>query len=151
MPRCVIDSPVGRLLLTSDDAGLCGLTRTEDAVTAAPTDALLCAAVRQLDEYFSGTRRAFDLPLHLTGTPFRQKCWAALCGIPYGETRTYAQQALAIGQPKAVRAVGSANHHNPIWIIVPCHRVIGADGSLTGYGGGLDMKAWLLRHEQACR
>ena len=90
----------------------------------------------------------FDLPIRLTGTAFRIQCWQALLTIPYGETISYGEQARRIGKPKAVRAVGGANHHNPISIVVPCHRVIGADGTLTGYGGGVDKKAWLLMHER---
>ena len=103
---------------------------------------------RQLQAYFDGALTAFDLPLNPQGTPFHRKVWAALQEIPYGETRSYGQMAAALGCPGAARAVGGANHHNPIAIIIPCHRVIGADGSLTGYGGGLDMKDWLLRHER---
>ncbi|WP_281395691.1 methylated-DNA--[protein]-cysteine S-methyltransferase [Allocatelliglobosispora scoriae] len=101
----------------------------------------------QLDEYFAGTRRAFDLPLSATGTDFQRRAWTALVEIPYGETRSYAKQAVAIGSPTAFRAVGLANGQNPISIIVPCHRVVGANGALTGYGGGLDAKRWLLAHE----
>lgn len=151
MPHCVIDSPVGRLLLASDERGLCALRRVEAPVTEVPQEPVLQAAARQLGEYFAGQRRVFEMPLSLAGTAFQQACWHALCGIPYGETRTYAQQASAIGRPKAVRAVGGANHHNPVWIIVPCHRVIGADGSLTGYGGGIDMKEQLLKLERENR
>ncbi len=102
----------------------------------------------QLDEYFAGERRAFDLPLAGVGTAFQQRVWAALLDIPYGETASYGKVAAAIGSLSASRAVGLANGRNPISIIVPCHRVIGADGSLTGYGGGLDAKRWLLAHEQ---
>lgn len=149
MPHCVMDSPVGALLLTADAHGLCGLTRTNDPPDAAPDDPLLAMAVRQLREYFAGERTVFTVPLHLTGTPFQQACWQALCDIPFGQVRSYAEQAAAIGKPAAVRAVGGANHRNPVWIIVPCHRVIGANGTLTGYGGGLEMKEWLLRHERA--
>lgn len=151
MPYCVIDSPVGRLRLTADADGLCGLIRTEDALTDIPADATLIQAVHELREYFAGARQTFTVPLHLTGTPFQQRCWEALVRIPFGQTRTYAQQAAAIGKSAAVRAVGGANHRNPVWIMVPCHRVIGADGSLTGYGGGVAMKEWLLRHEGAIR
>jgi len=105
------------------------------------------AAKLQLTEYFCGTRRHFDLPLDAAGTIFQQEAWSALQQIPYGQTRTYQQQAAVIGRPAAVRAVGTANGRNPISIIVPCHRVIGANGSLTGYGGGLNAKQWLLAHE----
>jgi methylated-DNA-[protein]-cysteine S-methyltransferase len=104
---------------------------------------------RQLEEYFSGRRRHFDLPLDLHGTEFQKRCWRELLKIPYGETRSYAEIARAIGNPSAVRAVGLANGQNPIAIIVPCHRVIGSDGSLTGYGGGLDVKRRLLELEGA--
>ena len=105
--------------------------------------------VRQLEEYFAGRRRGFDLPLDLRGTDFQKRCWQELLKIPHGETRSYAEIARAIGNPAAVRAVGLANGKNPIAIIVPCHRVIGSDGSLTGYGGGLDVKRQLLELEGA--
>jgi methylated-DNA-[protein]-cysteine S-methyltransferase len=104
-------------------------------------------AVRQLSEYFAGTRRTFHLPLRLQGTEFQQRVWRELTEIPYGETWSYGQLARRIGNPNASRAVGLANGRNPISILVPCHRVIGADGSLTGYGGGLERKQWLLAHE----
>jgi methylated-DNA-[protein]-cysteine S-methyltransferase len=114
-----------------------------------PNAAPLSALRRQLDEYLAGRRRAFDLPLQLAGTEFQQLCWQELQRIPYGETRTYGEMARRIGRPAAVRAVGRANHDNPIGVIVPCHRVIGADGTLTGYAGGLDMKRTLLELEGA--
>lgn len=104
---------------------------------------------RQLAEYFAGKRRIFDLPLDLRGTEFRKKVWGALLGIPYGETITYGELARQVGNAKAVRAVGQANHHNPISIIVPCHRVVGAGGALTGYGGGLALKEKLLELERS--
>jgi methylated-DNA-[protein]-cysteine S-methyltransferase len=103
----------------------------------------------ELDEYFAGKRRDFDLPLDPAGTDRQRAVWQALCRIPFGETRSYGQLAAAVGNPKASRAVGAANGKNPIAIVIPCHRVIGADGSLTGYGGGLPTKEWLLRHERA--
>lgn len=109
---------------------------------------LLAATCQQLDEYFAGTRTTFDLPLTPNGTEFQLAAWRALRDIPYGETRSYAEQATTIGRPKAVRAVGSANGRNPISIIVPCHRVIGSNGSLTGFGGGLDAKTYLLALER---
>ena len=102
---------------------------------------------RQLDEYFAGTRRRFDFPHRLHGTPFQEKVWAALRDIPYGETRSYKDIAEAIGHPKAFRAVGMANHANPICIAVPCHRVVGSNGSLTGYAGGVEKKRFLLELE----
>ena len=104
----------------------------------------LAPVVRQLEEYFAGERRTFDLALAPGGTPFQAQVWAELCRIPYGETLSYLQLAQRIGNPRAVRAVGLANGSNPIAIVIPCHRVIGADGSLTGYGGGLPTKRWLL-------
>jgi len=103
---------------------------------------------QQLKEYFTGERKDFDLPLVLPGTPFQQQVWAALQKVSYGEIRTYKQQAALLGNPKAIRAVGRANGDNRIAIIVPCHRVVGADGKLVGYGGGIWRKEWLLRHEQ---
>ncbi len=148
-------SPLGELRIVVDDGGrllridLPGTTPSIDAVE--PDDAgLRCArVVNQLREYFAGRRRAFDLPLAPRGTPFQLRAWQALQDIPFGETRSYQQQAAAIGQPNAVRAIGGANGRNPLPIVVPCHRVIGKDGSLTGFGGGLDCKRRLLDHEAA--
>ncbi len=148
------DSPIGPLLLTSDGIHLTGLFMETGGgnhsnvgwvmdATAEP----LAATRRQLSEYFAGSRRSFDLPLRLQGTPFQQRVWRELREIPYGETWSYGQLAARIGKPGASRAVGLANGRNPISILVPCHRVIGADGSLTGYGGGLERKQWLLAHE----
>lgn len=144
----VVQSPVGDLTLTEENGALTGLyfgrrsLEGEEGLTA-----LLERASRQLEEYFAGKRKQFDLPLSLRGTEFQRQVWAALRDIPYGETRSYGQIAQAVGRPKAVRAVGMANHRNPISIIVPCHRVVGADGSLTGYGGGLENKKFLLALE----
>lgn len=148
------DSPCGRLLLTSDGAALTGLYFPEPAgggpgehPAAGGDDGPIAAAREQLAEWFAGERTTFDLPLRLAGTPFQQRVWRALVEIPYGATISYAELATRIGRPTAVRAVGAANGRNPVSIIVPCHRVIGADGSLTGYGGGLERKAWFLAHE----
>jgi methylated-DNA-[protein]-cysteine S-methyltransferase len=149
-----IESPIGRLLLTSDGTALTGLYM-EPSRKAQSTEGWiedlsvppLAAAVRQLTEYFAGTRREFDLPLRPQGTAFQQRVWRELTEIPYGETWSYGELAKRIDKPSASRAVGLANGRNPISILVPCHRVIGADGSLTGYGGGLDRKRWLLAHE----
>lgn len=132
------DAPGGRSRLTAIRFGADG------AQDASP---LLDAAEAQLREYFAGTRRTFDLPLAPRGTAFQQRVWAALRAIPYGETRTYGELAAAIGSPSASRAVGMANHHNPIPIVIPCHRVIGANGTLTGYAGGLEIKRKLLALE----
>ena len=110
---------------------------------------VLAAATAQLAEYFAGRRQEFDIPLDLTGTEFQRAAWSALASVPFGETRSYRQQAEAIGRPKAVRAIGAANGRNPVPIVLPCHRIVGSDGSLTGYGGGLPIKEFLLNHEQA--
>jgi methylated-DNA-[protein]-cysteine S-methyltransferase len=151
---CHVASPIGTLLLTSDGSALTGLFTAPERKAYATEGWLqdaaiapLAATARQLSEYFAGTRREFDLPLRLDGTPFQQRVWRELVEIPYGETWSYGQLATRIGNPKASRAVGLANGQNPISILVPCHRVIGANGSLTGYGGGLERKRWLLSHE----
>lgn len=144
-------SPAGTLGISADGTGLTGIFlcpgRLPDGLREQETP-LLREAEKQLGEYFAGTRRKFHLPLSLRGTPFQLAVWAALQAIPFGETRSYGQLAAMIGRPRACRAVGMANHANPVMIIVPCHRVIGADGSLTGYGGGLEMKRFLLELEQ---
>jgi methylated-DNA-[protein]-cysteine S-methyltransferase len=155
MKYTIIESPVGPLLAARDDVGLVELQLPEGKHEQRPRpgwvrdDAAFEDVRVQLAEYFAGTRTEFDLPLHASGTPFQQKVWAALMDIPYGETASYGATAAAIGSPTASRAVGLANGQNPIPIIVPCHRVVGANGSLTGYGGGLDTKRWLLSHEAA--
>ena len=145
-----ISSPVGPLTLTERDGALCGLEFGETSLfhNAVPGDCPLFAQTeKELSEYFAGKRKVFTVPLSLSGTGFRLKVWKALTDIPYGETRSYGDIAKAIGSPKSCRAVGGANHHNPVSIIVPCHRVIGADGTLTGYGGGLEIKEYLLKLE----
>ena len=150
-----VDSPVGRLLLCSDGIALTGLYMDvpghaprglERGVRNGDAEPLRDAA-RQLAEYFAGGRREFDLPLRLQGTDFQRRVWQVLTEIPYGETRSYRELAKRIDNPRGFRAVGLANGRNPISILVPCHRVIGADGSLTGYGGGVERKRWLLAHE----
>ncbi len=148
--RATIDSPVGPLALGATDEALCELLfapEGHDEALDPNSHPLLTEATRQLRAYFAGTLHAFDLPLAPAGTPFQQSVWHALRAIPRGHTQSYAGIARAIANPNAVRAVGLANGRNPISIIVPCHRVIGADGSLTGYGGGLARKRWLLEHE----
>ena len=155
MRYAYLPSPLGDLLAVRDDDGLTGLflPSGKNAFSADPgwthDDTAFDDVHTQLDEYFAGDRREFDLPLHPSGTPFQQRVWRALCEIPYGETTSYSETAATIGAPTAIRAVGHANGQNPIPIIVPCHRVVGANGSLTGYGGGLDAKRWLLGHEAA--
>jgi len=157
-----IPSPVGELLLTATAQGLTrvwfeehrhGGERGADWRRAEEvgggTERILRAAREQLDAYFAGRLTIFDLPLAASGTPFQERVWAELRSIPFGRTASYGELARRLGEPKAVRAVGSANGRNPISIIVPCHRVIGASGDLTGFGGGIERKRWLLEHEGA--
>jgi methylated-DNA-[protein]-cysteine S-methyltransferase len=139
----IIGSPIGPLTLTEQDGVLVRLAFGAHG-PCDPSTPLLARAVEQLEEYFAGERREFDLPLAPAGTEFQLACWSALAEIPYGETRSYGQQADRIGKPDRARAVGAANGANPIAIILPCHRVIGADGSLVGFGGGLETKRRLL-------
>lgn len=153
--RCL--SPVGLLTLVASDAGLVALLWENDKpgrvrlgpVVEEPDHPVLQRAAAQLEDYFSGRRIAFDLPLDFRGTEFQKTVWAALLAIPFGETRSYGDIARAIGRPGASRAVGAANGRNPISIIAPCHRVIGSDGALTGFAGGIEAKRYLLRHEGA--
>lgn len=148
----VVESPVGTLTLWEEDGALTGLYFGRPPREGREgTSPLLEEAQRQLAQYFAGERRQFDLPLAPRGTDFQKQVWRALEDIPYGETRTYGEIAQAIGKPKACRAVGMANHRNPLSIFVPCHRVVGAGGSLTGYGGGLEAKRFLLDLEQKSR
>lgn len=168
--HCTVPSPVGDLLLAADDAGLTGLyfaehrhgpgAETPGAGASAPSAAwtpaearpgaaadVLAEARAQLVRYFAGELTAFTLPLAARGTPFQVRVWHALRDIPFGGTISYAELARRVGAPTAVRAVGGANARNPISVVVPCHRVVGADGSLTGFGGGVERKRWLLAHE----
>lgn len=148
------DTPIGPLTAICRDEALTHLCfgPLPDGLAAEPSPTpLLLDAQRQLDEYLYGYRQTFDLPLAPEGTAFQQRVWRALRTIPYGETRSYRDIAVAIGQPNATRAVGGANHRNPLPIVIPCHRVVGRDGSLTGFGGGLDIKQKLLRLEQGQR
>jgi methylated-DNA-[protein]-cysteine S-methyltransferase len=158
MHHIVYPSPVGPLLLASNGDALCLIEFANPRHPAArggdwheSDDAVLRTARRQLGEYFDGARREFDLPLAPRGTSFQQQVWQSLRGIPYGETISYASLATRIGRQSAIRAVGAANGRNPLPIVVPCHRVIGADGSLTGFGGGLPTKQFLLQLEGALR
>ncbi len=145
-----VDTPIGPLLVAGDGQKL----RTVHFAPSRPEDdwkhepSAFADVAKQLTEYFAGEREAFDLALDMCGTSFQLEVWSALRRIPYGEVRSYADMARAIGRPKAVRAVGAANGANPIPIIVPCHRVIGSNGSLTGFGGGLDVKRRLLELER---
>jgi methylated-DNA-[protein]-cysteine S-methyltransferase len=150
---CIIDSPVGRLLLAGDDGALSIIDFQRGSKARRPEAGwrdhprAFTRAARELDEYFRGARRAFSVPLAPDGTSFQRRVWEALLEIPYGETTSYGELARRIGSPGASRAVGLANGSNPLPIVVPCHRVIGANGSLTGYGGGLDIKQHLLALE----
>ena len=155
MSHTVMDSPVGPLTLVATGGALSGLYmeqqryRPGEETFGERDDSLFAEAVEQLAEYFAGDRSEFDLPLALSGTAFQRTVWSALREIPYGETVSYGEIAMRIGRPTAARAVGLANGKNPVGIIVPCHRVVGSTGDLTGYGGGLDRKRHLLDFERA--
>jgi len=162
LSRREMDSPIGTLTVVADGDAIvaiwfeaevadspAALDRTVEA--GAGEHAILDRAIEQLEEYFRGERTEFELPLAPQGTPFQQKAWLALREIPFGETITYGEQARRLGDPNKSRAVGAANGKNPIPIVVPCHRVVGANGHLTGYAGGLGTKAWLLDHEWRVR
>ena len=153
MRYTTMDSPIGELLVAGDEEGLQRVSMSPFTVDSDWTrdDELFATARSQLDEYFGGERREFDLPLKLNGNSFQLAVWSALCKIRYGETVSYGHIARALGHPDAPRAVGAANGRNPVAIVVPCHRVIGADGSLTGYGGGLERKRFLLDLEAGVR
>jgi methylated-DNA-[protein]-cysteine S-methyltransferase len=154
MSHTTVDSPVGQLTLVAHDGVLSGLYMTGQRYRPAddafgPEDpSFFRDVITQVAEYFDGTRTSFDLPLDLIGTPFQRTVWEALLEIPYGETLSYGELAQRLGRPSAARAVGLANGRNPIGIIVPCHRVVGSSGDLTGYGGGLERKRHLLDFEQ---
>jgi methylated-DNA-[protein]-cysteine S-methyltransferase len=151
------DSPIGELLVLGDAESVHGLLMNGDGdFDARKTDLTqdqkaFRDTIDQLAEYFAGDRDSFDLPLEPEGTEFQRAVWNALGEIPFGETRSYGEIAVAVGRPKAARAVGMANNRNPIAVIVPCHRVIGAGGALVGYAGGLERKTWLLDHERGAR
>jgi len=154
MAHCEYPSPIGVLTLVASDAGLQGVWWPEDARAPDlgerdPDHPVLQQARRELDEYFSGRRTQFDVPLDPIGTDFQRAAWEVLRTIPYGRTINYGEQARRLGDPAKARAVGAANGRNPISIIVPCHRVVGASGALTGFAGGVDTKGWLLDFERA--
>jgi methylated-DNA-[protein]-cysteine S-methyltransferase len=150
MHRTVVDTPIGPVGLVASDTAVSAVLLNGRRVRAEGGSPLLDEAARQLRAYFAGELVSFDLPLELHGTDFQRRCWLALATIPYGQTVSYGEQArrLGLGSDSA-RAVGAANGRNPLPIVLPCHRVIGADGSLTGFGGGLDVKRYLLEHEGA--
>lgn len=156
LSKKVLESPLGPLLAYASDRGVRAIVFSDsdparngvhNEVVDAPDHEALCELSNQMEQYFAGTRRVFDLPLDPLGTEFQQQAWLALREIPFGETRSYGEQARAIGRPSAVRAIGGANGRNPLSIVVPCHRVIGASGELTGFGGGLHRKRALLELE----
>jgi methylated-DNA-[protein]-cysteine S-methyltransferase len=156
MRRARVDSPVGPLTLVATDAGLRAVLFAREAApddaaeVALDADPVLAVAAAQLREWFAGERTAFDIPLDLAAaTAFQRRAWLALAEIPYGETRSYGEQARILGVPRAARAVGAANGRNPLSIVLPCHRLVGAGGALTGFSGGLEVKRALLDHEAA--
>jgi methylated-DNA-[protein]-cysteine S-methyltransferase len=152
---CYASTPVGQLLLVADDGGLRRLEFEKNGKPKVPEaewtkdETYFAEPLRQLEAYFDGSLREFDMPLAPEGTPFQREVWQALCEIPYGTTISYGELANRIDRPNAFRAVGAANGRNPISIVIPCHRVIGANGTLTGFGGGLPTKRHLLTHEQS--
>jgi len=154
----MLQSPVGTVVIAASEVGVkkivlctsdhCGCSGVESEATV-NSNSVLTEAQQQLAEYFEGTRTVFSLPIDVEGTVFQKEAWAALANIPYGQTMSYREQAELIGRPKAVRAIGTANSRNPISIVRPCHRVVGSDGSLSGYAWGLEKKKWLLEHERS--
>jgi methylated-DNA-[protein]-cysteine S-methyltransferase len=145
--RTYYESPIGLIEVVGTDSALNSLNFVEQPLDVPTSHPYLDTVIGQLDQYFRGERRTFDLNLGFEGAPFQKRVWNQLLTVPYGQTASYLDIAKALGDPKATRAVGAANGRNPISIIVPCHRIIGSDGKLTGYGGGLWRKEWLLKHE----
>jgi len=152
MEEAFIKTPLGVAKVAGDELGLSSISvlNTDEKLTEIVPE-VLEDAVYQLNEYFDGKRTDFDLLLNPTGTDFQQRVWKSLLEIPYGKTVSYLQLSKTLGDVKAIRAVAAANGKNPLWIVVPCHRVIGSDGSLTGYAGGLSRKKWLLEHESPAK
>ena len=142
-----IKTPLGMATIKGDENGIAIISIADEGEISKVIPSVLQEAVTQLQDYFDGKRTHFDFQLNPTGTEFQQKVWKGLCEIPFGKTMSYLELAKQLGDVKAIRAVASANGKNPLWIVVPCHRVIGTDGSLTGYAGGLWRKKWLLEHE----
>ena len=147
METTYIQTPLGIAEIIGDENGVSSISVLDEGTISSIIPSSLQDAVNQLNEYFEGKRTHFDFKLNPKGTEFQQKVWKGLLQIPFGKTRTYLEQSKILGDVKAIRAVASANGKNPLWIVVPCHRVIGSDGSLTGYAGGLWRKKWLLEHE----
>jgi methylated-DNA-[protein]-cysteine S-methyltransferase len=147
MEVAFIKTPLGIAKIMGDEKGISAISVSDEGEVSTIIPIVLQEAVSQLYDYFEGKRTDFDFKLNPKGTEFQQKVWKALLEVPYGKTRTYLEQSKILGDVKAIRAVASANGKNPLWIVVPCHRIIGTDGSLTGYAGGLWRKKWLLEHE----
>lgn len=148
MQQAHIKTPLGVTLIEGDENGIAKIwVLNEEIPITKKIPKALQAAAQQLTEYFEGNRNTFDFPLNPQGTDFQKKVWKALLEIPFGKTTSYQELSIKLGDVKAIRAVASANGKNPLWVVVPCHRVIGSDGSLTGYAGGLWRKKWLLEHE----
>ena len=147
METTYIQTPLGFVKIIGDENGVSSISVIDEGTISAVIPFELKNAVQQLNEYFRGNRTDFDFKLNPKGTEFQKKVWKGLLQIPFGKTRTYLEQSKILGDVKAIRAVASANGKNPLWIVVPCHRIIGSDGSLTGYAGGLWRKKWLLEHE----
>ena len=147
METTYIQTPLGIAEIKGDENGVSSISVLDEGTISSIIPSSLLDAVNQLNEYFAGNRTHFDFKLNPKGTEFQQKVWKGLLQIPFGKTKTYLEQSKILGDAKAIRAVASANGKNPLWIVVPCHRVIGSDGSLTGYAGGLWRKKWLLEHE----
>lgn len=148
MPTAYFKTPVGIARITEEDGYITSISIRDEAyeIEPAPTQ-LLQTAINQLNEYFAGTRREFSIPIKQPGSDFQQEVWNELTKIPYGTTITYTQQSNQMNNPLAIRAIAAANGRNNLWVVVPCHRVVGANGSLTGYAGGIWRKKWLLEHE----
>lgn len=157
MITAVFESPLGLVRVSGDEKGVAIITCTDSSAqeitpeisSVSPIVEPVQAAVQQLKDYFAGSREPFDFPINPSGTTFQQTVWQALLDVPFGTTQSYLALSRRIGDEKAIRAVAAANGRNPLWIVVPCHRIIGSDGSLTGYAGGLWRKQWLLEHEGA--
>jgi methylated-DNA-[protein]-cysteine S-methyltransferase len=147
METAYIKTPLGIAMIVGDENGVSVISVQDSGAVSERIPSELQQVVSQLNDYFEGKRNHFDFPLNPEGTPFQQKVWSALLEIPFGKTVSYLELSKKLGDVKAIRAVASANGKNPLWIVVPCHRVIGTDGSLTGYAGGLWRKKWLLEHE----
>ncbi|MFD0794458.1 methylated-DNA--[protein]-cysteine S-methyltransferase [Mucilaginibacter litoreus] len=148
MAEVFYQTPLGIAHIVEEDGFICKVSVRDELIPPTPTTSLLLLeSMKQLDEYFAGNRKVFDLPIKQPGSDFQQQVWLELLKIPYGSTITYSKQSLNMNSPLAIRAIAAANGKNNLWIIVPCHRVIGSNGSLTGYAGGLWRKKWLLDHE----